>query len=235
MIIDFKHAEMRKTVMITIMAAVFCTAAGQSVESPNYGLKSPLTAELVRVDFNQDATVVWFTIMSDINNAWFCIDRNTYLVRPDGMKLKITDLKGLPYCPATHKFKRPGEKATFSLTFPPTGVLPWFSIVEECMGGCLSFRGIVTDRTLNEKLDTAYAFSDKGDDLNAYSHLKDFILDTDSLNLGIEGSVYTSLIVIDHRLGRPEAARSWYNRMLTSDTPDLGLYLETLKREGISY
>lgn len=235
MIIAQMPVEMRKTVMMTIMAAVFYTAAGQSVENPNYGLKSPRTAELIRVDFNHDATVVWFTIMSDINNAWFCIDRNTYLVRPDGMKLKLTDLKGLPYCPATHKFKRPGEKATFSLTFPPTGVLPWFSVVEECMGGCLSFRGIVTDRTLNEKLDVAYAFSDKGDDLNAYNHLKDFIIETDSLNLGIEGSVYTSLILIDYRLARPEEARSWYNRMMISDTPDLGFYLEALKREGVSY
>ncbi|MCU0457821.1 MAG: hypothetical protein MUE37_01860 [Bacteroidales bacterium] len=226
---------MRKTVLVIFMAAVFCSASGQSVESPNYGLKSPLTAEIVRVDFGTDATVVWLTIMSDINNAWFCIERNTFLVKPDGMKLKLTGLKGLPYCPATHKFRRPGEKASFSLTFPPTGVLPWFSIVEECMGGCLSFRGIITDRTLNEKLNKAYASSDNGDDLNAYSHLKEFIIETDSLNLGIEGSVYTSLILIDHRLGRAEAARSWYNRMMTSDTPDLGLYLETLKREGISF
>ena len=92
-------------------------AAGQSVENPNYGLKSPLTAELVRVDFNTDATVVWLTIMSDINNAWFCIDRNTFLVRPDGVKLKLTGLKGLPHCPATYKFKRPGEKTSFSLIF----------------------------------------------------------------------------------------------------------------------
>lgn len=75
--------------------------------------------------------------MSDINNAWFCIDRNTFLVKPDGVRLKLTGLKGLLYCPATYKFKRPGEKTSFSLTFSATGVLPWFSIVEECVGGCL--------------------------------------------------------------------------------------------------
>ncbi|MDX9730081.1 MAG: hypothetical protein RBT50_12515, partial [Bacteroidales bacterium] len=86
-----------KQVLIIVLLVAFCgAAAGQSVESPNYGLKSPLTAEIVRVDFNADATVVWMSVMSDINNAWFCIDRNTFLVRPDGMKLKLTGLKGLP-------------------------------------------------------------------------------------------------------------------------------------------
>ncbi|MBE0677649.1 MAG: hypothetical protein IH592_02680 [Bacteroidales bacterium] len=225
-----------KHILFPLVLTALChTAVSQSVLSPNYGLKAPLTAEIVRVDFGENATVVWLTIMSDINNAWFCIDRNTFLVRPDGVKLKLTGLKGLPFCPATYKFRRPGEKASFSLTFPATGMLPWFSVVEECMGGCLSFRGIVTDLALNNKLNEAYSLSDRGEDTAAYRLLEEILNETDSLNLGIEGSVYTSLILIDRRLGRTEAARSWYNRMMTSDTPDLGLYLETLRKEGVEF
>jgi hypothetical protein len=226
---------MKHIFLLLVLAAFGSKAVAQSVESPNYGLKAPLTAEIVRVDFNEKATVVWLTIMSDINNAWFCIDRNTFLVRPDGVKLKLTGLTGLPFCPATYKFRRPGEKASFSLTFPATGMLPWFSVVEECMVGCLSFRGIVTDPALNNKLNEAYSLSDRGEDAAAYRLLERFINETDSLNLGIEGSVYTSLILIDRRLGRAEAARSWYNRMMTSDTPDLALYLETLRVQGIEF
>lgn len=226
---------MKQIVLTVIVAALMNSAAGQSIESPNYGLKSPLTAEIVRVDFNADATVVWLTIMSDINNAWFCIERNTFLVRPDGVRLKLTGLKGLPYCPATYKFKRPGEKASFSLTFPPTGVLPWFSIIEECMGGCLSFRGVVTDAGLNEKLDEAFALSGADNPMAAYRIYEEIINEIDSLNLGIEGSVYTSLIMIDRSMGRNETARRWYNRMMTADTPDLKLYLDNLKRQGIEF
>lgn len=225
---------MKKGVLITVMVALGYSVSGQSVESPNYGLKSPLTAEIVRVDFRDDATVVWLTIMSDINNAWFCIERNTFLVRPDGMKLKLTALKGLPYCPATHKFKRPGERASFSMTFPPTGMLPWFSIVEECMGGCLSFRGIVTDPMLNNRLNEAYSLTGTNA-MAAYRIYEEIINETDSLNLGIEGSVYSALITIDRSLGRPESARQWYNRMMTSDTPDLKYYLDNLKRQGVEY
>lgn len=226
---------MKHIILILVLTAFGFKGVAQSIESPNYGLKAPLTAEIVRVDFNENATVVWLTIMSDINNAWFCIDRNTFLVGPDGVKLKLTGLKGLPYCPATYKFKRPGEKASFSLTFPATGMLPWFSVVEECMGGCLSFRGIVTDQALNNKLNEAYSLSDRGEDAAAYRRLTEIINETDSLNLGIEGSVFTSLILIDHRMGRTEAARSWYNRMMTSDTPDLAHYLETLRVQGIEF
>jgi len=226
---------MRHTILIIILTVFSYTAVSQSIASPNYGLKAPLTAEIVRVDFNKDATVIWLTIMSDINNAWFCIDRNTFLVRPDGMKLRLTGLKGLPWCPATYKFKRPGEKASFSMTFPATGVLPWFSIVEECVGGCLSFRGVVTDEGLNNRINDAFALSGSGESMAAYRIYEDIIGQIDTLNLGIEGAVYSSLIILDNSMGRPETARGWYTRMMTSDTPDLGLYLENLKRQGIDY
>ena len=69
----------------------------------------------------------------------------------------------------------------------------------------------------------------------AYKIFEDIINKTDSLNLGIEGSVYTALILIDRKAGRMEKAKSWYDRMMTSDTPDLGLYLESLRKEGINY
>lgn len=215
--------------------AIGYTAVSQSVLNPNYGLKAPLTAEIVRVDFDENATVVWLTIMSDINNAWFCIDRNTFLVRPDGMRLKLTGLKGLPYCPATYKFRRPGEKASFSMTFPATGKPEWFSIIEECVGGCLSFRGVVTDETLNNRINEAFALSGRGESMAAYRIYEEIIGQIDSLNLGIEGAVYSSLIILDKSMGRPETARGWYTRMMTSDTPDLRLYLENLRRQGIDY
>jgi hypothetical protein len=226
---------MKILVLIPVFLLLCLSGLSQSVISPNYGLKSPLTAEIEKVNFLPDATVVMLTIMSDINNAWFCIDRNTYLVRPDGVRLKLRDLKGLPYCPATYRFKRPGEKVSVSLTFPATGMLTWFSIIEECVGSCLSFRGIVTDAELNNRLNEAYDLEAKGEDMAAYRIFEEIINETDTLNLGIEGSLYTTLILLDRRMGRPENARKWYDRMMTSDTPDLGLYLQTLKSQGVNY
>ena len=178
---------MKPFILVAVLLISCLAGQSQSVLNPNYGLKSPLTAEIVRVDFNSDATVVWLTIMSDINNAWFCIDRNTFLVEPDGMKVKLRSLKGLPYCPATYRFKQPGEKLSFSLTFPGTGLLPWFSVVEECTGGCLAFRGIVTGGVLNNRLNEAYALADKGEEMAAYRLFEEIINETDYIDLGIEG------------------------------------------------
>lgn len=220
-------------ILLFMISSLKCFS--QTIVSPNYGLKAPLTAELVKVDFNADATVVWMTIASDINNAWFCIDRNTFLVKPDGTRLRLKDLNGLPYCPATYRFRRPGEKASFSMTFPATGLLPWFSVIEECVGGCLSFRGVVTDSQLNNKLNEAYGLSRQGEEMSAYRLFEDIIEETDSLNLGIEGSLFTTLIMLDRRMGRIESARKWYDRMMTADTPDLGLYLDNLKSQGVSF
>jgi len=226
---------MKTTLFYLFLLICYVNAQSQSILSPNYGLRSPLTADLVRVDFNDKSTVVWLTITSDINNAWFCIDRNTFLIEPDGSRVRIADLKGLPYCPATYRFKRPGEKISVSLTFPPTGILPWLSVVEECVGGCLSFRGIITDADLNNLLNQAYDLEGKGEDMAAYRIFEDILNRTDSLNLGIEGSLFTNLILLDRRMGRPETARRWYDRMMTADTPDLRLYLDNLKSQGVNY
>ena len=235
MVLKTKAKVMRSGAIIFFMLFLCLEVLPQSVLSPNYGLKSPLTADLTRVDFSDKSTVVWLTITSDINNAWFCIDRNTFLIEPDGSRVRIADLKGLPYCPATYRFKRPGEKISVSLTFPPTGILPWLSVVEECVGGCLSFRGIITDADLNNLLNQAYDLEGKGEDMAAYRIFEDILNRTDSLNLGIEGSLFTNLILLDRRMGRPETARRWYDSMLTADTPDLRLYLDNLKSQGVNY
>jgi len=207
----------------------------QSVISPNYGLKSPATLEVVKVDFNADATIIWFTLMSDINNAYFCIDRETYLRKPDGEKIRMKSISGLPNCPSTYRFKRPGEKKAFSMEFPSTGVLPWFSVVEECGGGCLAVYGIITDNELNNSLSTAYSLSDKSESMAAYRVFEEIFHNIDSLNLGIEGAVISNLIYLDRKMGRSETARSWYDKLMTSDAPDLGQYLNNLKQQGISY
>jgi hypothetical protein len=227
---------MMKQILIAVaLALLTVTAASQTILNPNYGLKSPRSAGLVKVTFAEGSTEVEVSITSEIDNAWFCIDRNTYIVRPDGMRLKLKGLKGLPYCPATHRFSKPGEKVTVTLTFPPTGVMPWFSIVEECGEGCLSFRGVVTDSDLNRKLDEAYALIDRGEEAAAYGIFEQLLTVSDSLNTGIEGALFSTLVTLDHKSGRMVAAKRWYERMLTSGAPDLGLYLESLRVQGIEF
>lgn len=226
---------MKQVLFIIALAFFTVAAASQTVLKPNYGLKSPRSAELVKVSFSEGSTVVQVSITSEIDNAWFCIDRKTYLVRPDGTRLRLTDLQGLPYCPATHRFSKPGEKVTVTMTFPPTGVMPWFSLIEECGEGCLSFRGVVTDSDLNRRLDEAYALVDKGEEAAAYNIFEQLLLESDSLNTGIEGALFTTLVTLDHKSGRTVAAKRWYERMLTSGAPDLGLYLESLRVQGVEF
>jgi hypothetical protein len=226
---------MKQILIVVALALLTVTAGAQTILNPNYGLKSPRSAELVKVSFSEGSTEVHVSITSEINNAWFCIDRNTYIVRPDGTKLKLTALKGLPYCPATHRFSKPGEKVTVTMTFPSTGVLPWFSVIEECGEGCLSFRGVVTDSDLNRKLDEAYALADRGEEAAAYSIFEQLLTGSDSLNTGIEGALFTTLVTLDHKSGRTAEARRWYERMLLSGAPDLGLYLESLRAQGIEF
>lgn len=226
---------MKQILFIVALVLITVTAAPQTILKPNYGLKSPRNAELAKVVFSEGGTAVEVTITSEIDNAWFCIDRKTYIVTPDGTRLRLTSLEGLPYCPVTHRFSKPGEKVTVTMTFPPTGVIPWFSLIEECGEGCLSFRGVVTDSDLNRRLDEAYALLDRGDEAAAYGIFEQLLLESDSLNTGIEGALYSTLVTFDHNNGRTVAARRWYERMLTSGAPDMGLYLESLRALGVDF
>ncbi len=230
-----KSMQTRFFTVLSLVLLFSSNIQSQSILNLNYGLKSPATVEIVRVDFNADATIVWLTLMSDINNAYFCIDRETYLRKPDGEKVRMKDLNGLPFCPSTYRFKRPGEKKAFSIVFPATGLLPWFSLVEECAGGCMAIYGILTDSELNESLTSAYSLSDNGESMAAYRIFEDIFNSTDSLNLGIEGAVLSNLIILDRKMGRIETARSWYDKLMTSHAPDLGQYLMNLKQQGIDY
>ncbi len=49
---------MKKTLLIPVVLFFCLNVQSQSILNPNYGLKTPSTAEITRVDFNADGTVI---------------------------------------------------------------------------------------------------------------------------------------------------------------------------------
>ena len=103
------------------------TLWGQKIPAPNFSLKSPETLEIIEVEISGTETIIRASITNLIENGYFCLDRNTYLITGSGSRLKLTGLKGLPFCPRNHEFGSIGEKVYFSMSFPPlpAGTGPW--------------------------------------------------------------------------------------------------------------
>lgn len=223
---------MRSCLTLTLLIVFSTVIISQKVNRPNYGLKSPSSAEIVSVDYRSDCTVIEVKISNEVENGFFCIDKNTYLVKPGSNTVLLEKVIGLPFCPDVYKFREAGESINVKLIFPATGYLEWFSLVEECDGGCLTFRGVVTDQDMNKEIETAFGYVESGAFEDAVESYKCII---EKYDTGIEGALYSVLVKLYYEKAEPDLAEKWYKRMVASDVPDLELYIENLRQQGIKY
>jgi hypothetical protein len=226
---------MRKILILQFLLVFSLSAMSQKISNPNYGLKSPSSAEILWVDYRTECTEVCVKIRNEIENGFFCIEHNTRLIKPDGTFVILKEVEGLPFCPDIYRFKKIGEEIVVRFIFPATHNLSWFSLVEECSGGCFKFLGVTTDELLNTEINKAYVCWESDNDLlKACNIFTGLIEKYDALNLGIEGLLYANVVELYNEMGNSEKAKEWHSRMLLSNAPDLNLYIDNLKSKGIS-
>ncbi|MGM0463177.1 MAG: hypothetical protein ACQEQW_00835, partial [Bacteroidota bacterium] len=72
--------DISKTVLLLAVMLIGSEAlSAQEAVQPNYGLKSPATAEVVRVKIKDTQTLVDMSIQNEVKDGYFCIDEDTYL------------------------------------------------------------------------------------------------------------------------------------------------------------
>lgn len=198
---------MRVNRLTLLLAIIFCGLTQTSqlhaqakTASPNYSLKSPETLEIIEVELTPSSTIIRASIENRVENGYFCLDENTFIVLPGGKKHKMTGVVGLPLCPDQHHFSKKGEKVYFSMTFPPLpGGTGWFDIIEECGEGCLSMYGLTLDKEVNNIMNDAFDLLDAGDRPGAIASFEKALLILRKQNHGLLGSVYINLVSLyDH-------------------------------------
>jgi hypothetical protein len=208
----------------------------QVFDSPAIGLKSHPTMEITKIERQEDKTLVYVSVENRINGGTFCADKNIFIIQPDGSKLKLEKVSGIPNCPATHKFKKIGEVLDFTLIFPVlepgTG---WFNLIEECSDNCFSVYGILLNNEFTARIDMASSYIDKGQVDTAISLYQSMINDASVREAGIVGSLYNDLITLLASKGYSANAAEWYRKLASSDIPQKDLYLNNLNFRGIKY
>ena len=227
--------------LIMLCLTVICTGLSQSqtqsVDKPNYALKSHETLEITKIEISNRATIISFSVENRRSEGGsFCADKNIYVIYPDGTRLNLSAAHNIPVCPDSYKFKSIGEKLFFSLEFPP--LMPgtkWIDIIEDCSSNCFWFYGVTLDTDLNKILDEAFLQAAKGKPADNLVLFKGILDEVDSLNLGIEGLLYINIINAAVEDNDKISAAVFYKRLAESHAPRLAQYIKYLNDKGIKF
>ncbi len=207
----------------------------QTITKPNYGLKSHETLNIDKIDITREKTNVHLTVENRIDNGTFCADRNIYITDPSGTRLKLNKATGIPVCPATHRFEKPGEKLSFTLSFNTLqGEPACIDIKEECSENCFSFYGVVLDEYVNSRLDEAFSMTERGEPVRA---LEKFIGMSEAAgkNNGIRALVYYNIIKLANDTGNTGKAGEWYKKLSSMRSKSGKIYIDQLNLQGIKF
>lgn len=221
---------MTKNLFLSLLLLFAAQLYSQTIDRPNYGLKSHETLEIESVVLTPNSATFFMVIENRSLDGTFCADKNIFLLLPNGNRLKILEASGIPSCPDTYTFKNFGEKLYFSLTFPaiPKNI-EWLDLVEDCDNACFSFNSVILNTDINQKIDHAYSLIQLGNLINASKEFESLLLDFKSKDNYYEGAIYSNLVTLYRKLGDDANAKKWFEVLLSSDIRLKEKYIESLK------
>jgi hypothetical protein len=205
--------------LIILLITIPAGMAAQTIFEPHYALKTPVTLNIISLEMTTRATVINLSVENRVEGGYFCADENSFIVTPDGKRLRLTGSTGIPACPDLYRFSSAGEVLYFTLRFPP---LPentsWFDLVEECGENCFSVLGIATEPALNDKMNECYRAVDSGDNKRAIALFEEIVPLLESENHALTGSVYLTIISLSEE-SDPELSVKYRQKLLSSSVP----------------
>ena len=228
---------MKKTQLFYIILLMFpISANSQTIDQPNFAIKSHPTLEIKKIEITARSTKVFLSVENQIEGGSFCADKNIYIITPDGTRLNLSNSEGIPVCPDAHKFISPGETLDFSLTFPvlKTGIKE-IGIIEDCAENCFSFYGVVTDNDFNKKINDAFILAEDGNSDKALAAFELIADEETKKGVAINALLYINIIQLSNEAGNKAKAADWYQKLKASGITSLPMYIDFLNDNGIKY
>ncbi len=221
---------MKKNLFLSLLILSALQLYSQTIDRPNYGLKSHPTLDIESVVLTTNATTIFMVIENQSLEGTFCADKNIFIALPNGKHLKVKSSEGIPRCPDTHVFKLFGEKMLFSLTFPPmpAGTL-WFDLIEDCDDACFSFNSVILDSGFNQKIDHAYSSLESKDLEKSALEFEALLPLFADKKCNYQAAIYSNLVDLAKMSGDTETAMKWLEILKNSDIPNKEKYIESLK------
>lgn len=214
----------------------FSCSFSQSFLAPNSALKSHETLDIIKVVTSEEKTEVFLKVENRITGGNFCADKNIYIAYSDGTRSLLVSSSGIPVCPDTYKFRSPGEKLDFVLTFSPLKKgTESINLIEDCPDNCFSFYGIILDNNLNKKIEESFFLAENEEPAKALVSFTKISEETGNKNPGASGLLYMNIVKLYVVTGNKVKASEWYRKLESSDLPETPLYLKNLNSQGIKF
>lgn len=227
---------MKRIILMMFTVTSSLLLFSQTFNNPAFGLLTPETMRVVGVEFTRGRLVVSLSVENRISGGYFCADKNTFIIMPDGSRIKMERSEGIPACPDVYRFRNIGEVINFRLWFnAPPEVPGWFHLIEECSDNCFSVYAITLDSELNEAIERAYILAETGQPAEAGILFREILAGMEGKRHGIEGALYSNIVIMSLREGNEEEAARWYRRMIETSPPEVGRYVDNLASRGIKW
>ncbi|MBL7111455.1 MAG: hypothetical protein ISS19_05900 [Bacteroidales bacterium] len=219
----------------TGMILASLTSFSQVYEKPNFSFSSHPTLEIDRIELKEDRTLVYMAITNKRMGSSFCVDTNTYILNSLGdQEFRMTQSMGIPDCPEVHKFEAIGEKVSFILVFQPIpSDLKYIDIIEDCPNACFSFKYVMLDTELNQKINQGMLLYEYGKLKEALKHFEDLLATHNDFMSPVFGTVYLYLMFINYELGEMDEVERLYEELQYSSILNKEEIIEAAQFEGI--
>ncbi len=223
------------TPAFTGMILASSTSFSQVFEKPNFSFSSHPTLEIDRVELKSDRTLVYMAITNKRVGSSFCVDTNTYILNSlDDEEFLMIQSMGIPDCPNVHEFQAIGEKISFILVFPPIpDDMKYIDIIEDCPDACFSFKYVLLDAELNQKINQGMLLYEYGKLNEALKHFEDLMTVHNDFMSPVFGTVYLYLMSINYELGDMDEVERLYEELQYSSILNKEEIIEAAKFEGI--
>jgi hypothetical protein len=226
----FKNFNVKTSIIVAILFFLSFHISGQIINFPNVGVKSHPTLTIEKIEYKPDAINILLSVKNESEQGgWFCADKNIYMQDLlTHKKYKLIKSENIPVCPESHQFKKAGEVLKFTLYFPPLEQdVKYIDLIEDCNNACFFFKGVILDKSFNEKIEFAYqlyAHNKSEQSVEAFSKI---ITEYPDFPYGI---FYFNLIKIYSELNQWEKVKEWYLKLSDSNVLDKIYYQDLIKK-----
>jgi len=229
LLINIKNLPVKSIFIFLISLIISVPLLSQEIIKPNFALAThPMVIDKINV--SDSSVLVTLTLKNKVEGGEFCANEIIYIQElKRKKKAYLLKASGIPVCPNTYKFDKPGEELTFELEFFGFYETPdYINIIEDCNANCFTIYGIIINKEMNHDVDMGFSLYKSGNPELSVASFEKAVKEHPDYPFGY---LHENIIDVYAELKNYEKAREWYQLLISSNFVDKDQILEQISRK----